>query len=163
VHIWEYEGLPGFESVKTAVKESQGHLEFFNHDILPLVQRRSNQLNQEFAFWQSAAPAVKGGIYELRSYTLKPGALLEWEHEWRVGLEARLASGHSPVGAWFAQIGKLHQVHHMWQYDSLEQRRRTREKAWNIDTWSGTVSKTVKLTTSMDSNILRPLPFSPLR
>lgn len=29
----------------------------------------------------------------------------------------------------------------MWQYDSLEQRRATREKAWEIDTWSGTVSK----------------------
>lgn len=91
----------------------------------------------------------------------------------RVGLEARLASGHSPIGAWFSQIGKLHQVHHMWHYDSLEQRRLTRQKAWEIDTWSGTVSKvrprlvsrakgervaevsfvaqTVKLTKSMDT------------
>ncbi|KAK4695692.1 hypothetical protein P7C70_g8505, partial [Phenoliferia sp. Uapishka_3] len=163
VHIWEYEGLPGYESVKGAVRESKGHLEFFNHDILPLVQSRTSQLNQEFAFWQSSAPEAKGGIYELRSYTLTPGSLLEWEHEWRVGLEARLKSGHSPVGAWFSQIGKLHQVHHMWHYESLEQRRLTRQKAWEIDTWSGTVSKTVKLTTSMDSNILRGLPFSPTR
>lgn len=29
----------------------------------------------------------------------------------------------------------------MWQYDSLEHRRLTRQKAWEIDTWSGTVSK----------------------
>ncbi|KAM0746897.1 NIPSNAP-domain-containing protein [Meredithblackwellia eburnea MCA 4105] len=163
VHIWEYEGLPGFEITKAAVKESKGHLEFFNHDILPLVQSRTSQLNQEFNFWQSAPPEVRGGIYELRTYTLKPGALLEWEHEWRVGLEARLASGHKPVGAWFSQIGKLHQVHHMWHYPSLEERRLTRQKAWEIDTWSGTVSKTVKLTTSMEANVLRGLPFSPTR
>jgi hypothetical protein len=53
----------------------------------------------------------------------------------RVGLEARLKSGHQPVGAWFSQLGTLHQVHHMWHYSSLEQRRATREKAWAIDTW----------------------------
>ncbi|KAI5474856.1 NIPSNAP family protein [Pseudohyphozyma bogoriensis] len=157
VHIWEYEGLPGFESVKNKVKNSQGHLEFFNHDILPLVQRRTSQLCQEFAFWQSAAPAVNGGIYELRSYDLQPGKLLEWEHEWRVGLEARLQSGHSPVGAWFSQLGKLHQVHHMWQYESLEHRRETREKAWGIDTWSGTVAK---LTSPGDPGSARGLCLS---
>jgi hypothetical protein len=99
------------------------------------------QLTQEFNFWRVAPPAVTGGIFELRTYALKPGALLEWEHEWRVGLEARLKSGHSPIGAWFSQIGRLHEVHHIWKYDSLEQRRLKRQEAWEIDTWSETVSK----------------------
>lgn len=22
----------------------------------------------------------------------------------------------APVGAWFSQVGRLHQVHHIWQY-----------------------------------------------
>lgn len=62
---------------------SQGHLEFFNHEILPLIQSRTSQLNQEFAFWKVAEPKTDmGGIFELRSYSLKPGSLLEWEHEW---------------------------------------------------------------------------------
>ncbi|KAM0788594.1 hypothetical protein ACM66B_001716 [Microbotryomycetes sp. NB124-2] len=164
VHIWEYEGFPGFEQTKQAIKESRGHLEFFNHEILPLIQSRTAQLNQEFAFWQVAEPEQnKGGVFELRSYTLKPGSLLEWEHEWRVGLEARLKSGHKPIGAWFSQLGRLHQVHHMWHYESLEARRARREKAWAIDTWSGTVSKTVKLTDEMEASILKALPFSPMR
>lgn len=163
VHIWEYEGMPGYERTKHAVRESKGHLQFFNHEILPLIQKRTSQLNQEFAFWKCAQPSAQGGIFELRTYGLKPGALLEWEHEWRVGLEARLASGHSPVGAWFAQVGRLHEVHHMWRYDSLEQRRQMREKAWEIDTWSGTVTKTVRLATHMDCSILQALPFSPIR
>ncbi|GAA5918948.1 hypothetical protein JCM1841_002650, partial [Sporobolomyces salmonicolor] len=148
---------------KNAIRESKGHLQFFNREILPLIQSRTSQLNTEFKFWQVSPPGEKGGIYELRSYDLKPGSLLEWEHEWRVGLEARLASGHYPVGAWFSQVGKLHQVHHLWQYQSLEARRLQREKSWQIDNWSSTVSKTVKLTDSMNSNILRALPFSPLR
>ncbi|SCZ93629.1 BZ3500_MvSof-1268-A1-R1_Chr6-3g08782 [Microbotryum saponariae] len=173
VHIFEYEGLTGFEKTKAQIKASHasllspislGHLEFFNHEILPLIQTRTSQLNQEFAFWQCAEPRTDlGGIVELRTYSLKPGALLEWENQWRVGLEARLRSGHSPLGAWFSQLGELHQVHHMWHYATLEERRATREKAWTIDTWSGTVTKTVKLTEKMDANVLRALPFSPMR
>ncbi|GAA5929679.1 NIPSNAP family protein [Sporobolomyces koalae] len=163
VHVFEYDGMPGFEQTKHAIRESKGHLTFFNKEILPLIQSRTSQLNTEFKFWQVSPPAEKGGIYELRTYDIKPGALLEWEHEWRVGLEARLASGHYPVGAWFSQVGKLHQVHHLWQYQSMEARRIKREQSWQIDGWSGTVSKTVRLTKQMQTNILRPLPFSPLR
>ncbi|GAA6013060.1 hypothetical protein JCM11491_000956 [Sporobolomyces phaffii] len=163
VHVFEYDGMPGFEQTKNAIRESKGHLTFFNKEILPLIQSRTSQLNTEFKFWQVSPPAEKGGIYELRTYDIQPGALLEWEHEWRVGLEARLASGHYPVGAWFSQVGKLHQVHHLWQYQSMEARRLKREQSWQIDGWSGTVSKTVRLTKHMQSNILRPLPFSPLR
>lgn len=82
MHIWEYEGFPGFESTKQKVRESEGHLEFFNHEILPLVTKRESQLCQEFNFWSTAQPEARGGIYELRTYSLKPGKLLEWEHEW---------------------------------------------------------------------------------
>lgn len=33
----------------------------------------------------------------------------------RRGIEAR-RKFIEPVGAWFSQVGRLHQVHHMWQY-----------------------------------------------
>lgn len=223
VHIWEYKGFPGFESVKRQVKESrvrlytlsacswwlrsfaQGHLETFNHEIMPLVFSRENQLCQEFAFWQTARPQEKGGIYELRSYQLQPGALLEWEHEWRVGLEARISSGHHPIGAWFSQIGRLHEVHHMWHVrtctlycpccmlmssacstrasstggkcakrhgrSSRGPPPSTRCAARPSSRLSGCpglkmslmAAQTVKLAQSMQTSILQPLPFSPLR
>lgn len=69
----------------------------------------------------------------------KPGTLLEWETEWRRGLEARRKFV-EPIGAWFSQVGRLHQVHHMWQYPSLQARLKKREQAWQVDTWSKTVS-----------------------
>jgi hypothetical protein len=38
-------------------------------------------------------PALGGpegqGIFELRTYSLVPGAMLEWEAAWRKGIEAR--------------------------------------------------------------------------
>lgn len=33
----------------------------------------------------------------------------------RRGIEARMKFV-APVGAWFSQVGRLHQVHHLWQY-----------------------------------------------
>jgi hypothetical protein len=50
--------------------------------LLPLLTSRSLQLNQEFAFLPSSPPQSKGGIFELRTYELKPGTLLEWEAAW---------------------------------------------------------------------------------
>lgn len=45
IHIFEYEGMPGFESVKNKIKESKGHSEFFNMEILPLIQSRTSQVS----------------------------------------------------------------------------------------------------------------------
>ena len=78
----------------------------------------------------------------------------------RRGIEARKQFV-KPVGAWFSQVGRLHQVHHLWQYPyvvsralivrfcinlplirrNLETRKALREKAWKVDGWSDTVHK----------------------
>lgn len=52
--------------------------------LLPLLESRNTQLCQEFAFWASSPPSTKGGIFELRTYQLNPGMLLEWETAWFV-------------------------------------------------------------------------------
>ena len=100
--------------------------------MIPYLTSRSQQLCQEFAFFPTIPPRAEGGIFELRSYQLHPGTLLQWEHTWyvicesfpsaslmphdrRKGIEARRKFV-EPVGAWFSQVGRLHQVHHMWQY-----------------------------------------------
>jgi len=131
-------------------------------EILPFLHSRSTQLCQEFAFLPSSPPREKGGIFELRSYTLRPGKLLEWEITWRSGIEARRHTI-SPVGAWFSQVGQLHQVHHLWQYDSMEARKEKRETAWKTQGWSNTVTKTGDVTMFMNTSILEALPFSPLK
>ncbi|PLW14493.1 hypothetical protein PCANC_05572 [Puccinia coronata f. sp. avenae] len=161
VHIWEFDGYKGYDYAASKIRERPEHQEF-TKSIRSLVHSRNSQLCREFAFWPCSGPKVNGGIYEMRSYQLKPGTLLEWETEWRRGLEARRKFV-EPIGAWFAQVGRLHQVHHMWQYPSLQARLELREKAWQVDTWSNTVSNTVKLCDSMDANVLLPNSFSPLR
>jgi len=160
IHILEYENYAGYDKTMELIRSSE-HAGTYK-SLLPHVTSRSTQLAQEFAFFPTAPPRAQGGVFELRSYQLKPGTLLEWENTWRRGIEARRKFV-APVGAWFSQIGRLHQVHHMWQYPSLEARKETREKAWQIDGWAETVAKTAQLAKFMDSFILLPLPYSPLK
>lgn len=60
--------------------------------MLPHLQSRAMQLNQEFAFFPTAPPHAQGGLFELRTYQLQPGALLEWENVWYVLHSAFIAS-----------------------------------------------------------------------
>lgn len=160
-HIWEYDGYAGYDKAEAALRQD-ADFEQFTKQLRPLLSNRSNWLTQEFSFWPSSPPRTTNGLYELRTYHLKPGHLLEWEQHWRRGLEARRKFV-EPIGAWFTQIGGLHTVFHIWEYPSLEERKRTRDQAWQVETWNDTVSQTVKLIDKMHAQIMRPLPFSPLK
>ncbi|KAI0314767.1 NIPSNAP-domain-containing protein [Amylostereum chailletii] len=159
-HIIEYENPAGFDKAWAKILNSE-HAKA-QDAMRPFLRSRTTQLSQEFAFMPTKPPREEGGIFELRSYQLNPGTLLEWESAWRRGIEARRKFV-EPVGAWYSQVGRLHQVHHMWQYPNLETRKEKREQAWQLDGWADTVHKTSQLAKYMDSFLMVPLPFSPLK
>lgn len=160
VHIWEYQRYEGYHESRYSISH---HPEFadFNKKLSKLIKSKKISLMQEFSFWPTTPPRQLGGVFELRSYTLHPGNLLEWETHWRRGLKARREVMEG-VGAWFVQIGELNTVHHLWQFANLEERRTRREKSWSVEGWSDTVHKTVPLIQSMQSRILIPMPWSPV-
>lgn len=88
VHIWEYQRYAGYHQSLNAI---QNHPEFpeFDRKLKKLIRSKRTSLMQEFSFWPTTSPRKLGGVFELRTYTLHPGNLLEWEHHWRKGLEAR--------------------------------------------------------------------------
>ncbi|PWN45094.1 NIPSNAP-domain-containing protein [Ceraceosorus guamensis] len=160
--VWEFDGYAGYDASTKALAQSEVW-NSLQRSVRPLIASRSNWMAQEFGFWQTSPPNDKmGGIVEWRTYHLKPGMLLEWETNWRRGLEARRKFV-EPVAAFFTQIGGLHTVHHLWHYPDLDTRKVTREAAWQVETWNDTVSQTVKLIDKMHAQIMKPLPFSPLR
>lgn len=160
VHIWEYQKYEGYHQSRHSISS---HPEFaeFNKTLSTLINSKKISLMQEFSFWPTTPPRQLGGVFELRSYTLHPGNLLEWETHWRRGLKARREVMEG-VGAWFVQIGDLNTVHHLWQFANLEERRDRREKSWSVEGWSDTVHKTVPLIQDMKSRILIPMPWSPV-
>ncbi|KAI1421785.1 NIPSNAP family protein [Xylaria sp. FL1777] len=160
VHIWEYQRYQGYhESLNTIAK--QPGFDEFNAKLKTLIKHKQTSLMQEFSFWPTTPPRKLGGVFELRSYTLHPGNLLEWETHWRRGLKARREVMEG-VGAWFVQIGDLNTVHHLWQFANLEERKVRREQSWKQEGWAETVHKTVPLIQTMKSRILIPMPWSPV-
>ncbi|PMB65196.1 Protein NipSnap 2 [Beauveria bassiana] len=160
IHIWEYQKYEGYHQSRHSICN---HPEFAenNRKLHKLIDSKKIDLMQEFSFWPTTPPRQLGGVFELRSYTLHPGNLLEWETHWRRGLKARREVMEG-VGAWFVQIGDLNTVHHLWQFANLEERRARREKSWSVEGWSDTVHKTVPLIQNMQSRILIPMPWSPV-
>ncbi|GMG04039.1 unnamed protein product [Aspergillus oryzae] len=160
VHIWEYQRYEGYHA---SLHNISRHPEFpeFDRKLKSLIKSKKTSLMQEFSFWPTTPPRRLGGLFELRSYTLHPGNLLEWESHWRTGLRARREVMEG-VGAWFVQVGDLNTVHHLWQFANLEERKIRREQSWGIEGWAETVHKTVPLIQSMQSRILIPMPWSPV-
>jgi hypothetical protein len=55
-------------------------------------------------------------IYEVRTYTLRPGTVAEFEERYARRLPARLK--HSQLGVfWHTEFGPLNQVIHVYPYD----------------------------------------------
>lgn len=160
VHIWEYQRYLGYHQ---SLHNISHHPEFpdFDRHLKTLINSKKVSLMQEFSFWPTTPPRKLGGVFELRSYTLHPGNLLEWETHWRKGLKARKEVMEG-VGAWFVQIGDLNTVHHLWQFANLEERRLRREQSWGVEGWADTVHKTVPLIQTMESKIMVPMPWSPV-
>jgi hypothetical protein len=94
-------------------------------------------------------------IYEIRTYTLKPGNVAEYEKRFAEAVEVR--SKYSPLyGMWHTEIGPLNQIVHMWAYDSLQQRADTRAAAGR-DTSGKWPPKTNDLLVAQETDILTPI------
>lgn len=141
-----------------------------NKDIVEYAQRRNamlrcrkNQICLPFSFWPEPSPnRGSKNLYELRSYTLRPGTMVEWGNHWARGLPLR-SKNMTAVAGLFSHIGEMQVVHHLWAYPNLEARRKSRDLSWQEQGWNACVMKTVPLIRSMRSSILRPNSFSPMQ
>lgn len=151
VHIWCYDS---FEEMTEAKQKLNTDEEWttLRRSRSKLLHSRSNQVLMAFTYWQPQFDHLTNKIFELRSYTLKPGALIDWGQAWELGIRYRGTD--EAVAGWFSQIGKIHQVHHLWAYKDLKDRKETRQAAWEQPGWDECVRRTVPLIRHMESRIL---------
>lgn len=161
VHLWVYK--TGYEDVSKAKHYLQTNEKFvaFANERASMLHRRHNQLLHGFSFWGEPKLRDSKNVYELRTYYLKPGTLIEWGNNWINAIKYRQKMNED-VGGFFTQIGELYVVHHLWAYSNLTVRKQTREAAWDSPNWSDCVANTVPLIRKMDSRIMVPFNFSPL-
>ena len=95
-------------------------------------------------------------IYEVRTYTLKPGSVAKFEENFAAALPHR--EKYSKLGAfWHTEIGPLNQVIHVWPYESVEERNSIREEAGKDPNWPP--ANDPDMYVNMNSEIFIPAPF----
>ncbi len=94
-------------------------------------------------------------IYEVRTYTMKPGTVAQFEENFGKALPHR--EKYSKLAAfWHTEIGPLNQVIHVWPYENLEERTRIRAEAAQDPHWPPASEGNIL---NMESEIWNPAPF----
>jgi hypothetical protein len=103
-------------------------------------------------------------IYEERTYRLKTGRVPEYlRHVEQEGIAIQRGHLGQLVGYFSTDIGPLNQIVHIWAFESLDDRARRRAALWQDPAWQAFLPKIQALIETMESKILKPAPFSPLR
>jgi hypothetical protein len=96
-------------------------------------------------------------IYEMRTYTLRPGGVSEFEE--RFAERKPYREKHSALGAfWHTEFGPLNQVIHVWPYEDLKHREQVRA-AMASDPDLQRIRPAPGLLVSQESEIYIPAPF----
>ena len=96
-------------------------------------------------------------IYEVRTYTLRPGTLAEFEERYQRRLPSR--ERHSKLGAfWHTEFGPLNQVIHVYPYDDLQHRTRVRA-AMTQDAERNAMPGGGEFIAEQQAEIVIPAPF----
>ena len=94
-------------------------------------------------------------IYEVRTYTLEPGTVAQFEAGFAEALPHR--EKYSPLAAfWHTDIGQLNQVIHVWPYENLGERERIRAAAAQDPHWP---PADLSMIQTMESEIWNPASF----
>lgn len=96
-------------------------------------------------------------IYEVRTYTLRTGAVAEFEE--RFAKRKPLREKHSKLGAfWHTEFGPLNQVVHAWPYENLQHRTAVRD-AMAKDVDLSALPGGRDLIIAQEADIVIPAPF----
>ncbi|CAB3402053.1 unnamed protein product [Caenorhabditis bovis] len=161
IHLWRH--TKGYSDVDSSIalhlKDSS--LRAADNDMARLCNRRKNLYVKSFSYWREPERREPDHVYDLRSYVLKPGTMIEWASAWSKGINFR-REANQDVGGFFAQVGQLYVVYHIWAYPSMSARNETRHATWAKPGWDATVAYTVPLIKKMQSKILVPTKYSQL-
>jgi hypothetical protein len=103
-------------------------------------------------------------VYEMRTYRLRTGTLPDYLRQVEeAGITVQEEHLGRFVGYFFSEIGRLNEIVHIWAYESLDDREQRRTALAHDPRWVAFIPKIQALIEEMESKILKPAPFSPLR
>ena len=155
IHVWPYENLEERNRIRgESVKSGKWPP---RHD--DLILNMESEIWTPADFMQSISGAQKlGNIYEMRIYTYKPGSLGDALKKWGEAIEFRERYSRLAFGM-YTDIGGLNKWMHVWPYEDLQDRAKTRAEAMKDPNWP---PATREFIVKQENKILVPASFSPL-
>jgi hypothetical protein len=96
-------------------------------------------------------------IYEMRTYTVKPGMVPKWEEMFASAYNGG-RDKYSPLfGLWHTELGPLNQVIHIWPYKDLQERADIRARSAKELAGAWPAPGSGDLLVSMETDILDPV------
>jgi hypothetical protein len=102
-------------------------------------------------------------IIEKRTYTFHPGKVQEFLALYEKEGLAIHTSYLPLIGYFVSEIGTLNQVITMWSYESMADREEKRAKLYADPAWIAFGPKTTPFIQKMETMILRPTEWSPIK
>jgi len=157
IHVWPYETM----DERTRLRGEATKLQGWPPNVREFVVDQKAQIFIPAPFSPKLEPRQLGGIYEIRMYTLKPGAIPSQIDRWSTAIDARTKL--SPLAfAGHSELGELNLWCHIWGYKDANHRAEIREKARKEGIWppkGGQPGTMIK----QENKLVVPASFSPLR
>ncbi len=156
IHVWPYETMDERTRLRAEATKAPG----WPPNVREFVVDQKSQIFIPAPFSPKLEPRQLGGIYEIRMYTLKPGAIPNQIERWagaigeRVKLSPLAFAGHS-------ELGDLNIWCHIWAYKDAADRFAIRDKARKEGIWpprGGQPGQTL----IQQNMLVVPASFSPL-
>jgi hypothetical protein len=156
IHVWGYQDLAERARIRAeAAKDAN-----WPPKIREFVVDQDVEVLTPFAFLPDVTPGTLGPIFEIRRYSLTPGALASVMKRWEGALPARTKL--SPlVVAGGVEFGAANRFIHIWAYKSMDQRLEVREQARKAGIWPPAGGGDELLAQS--NKIVMPSAVSPLQ
>ena len=155
IHIWPYEDM-AHRTASRALMQSRNVWGSLADEYVVNMQ---SDIFLPAPFMRPLGEVELGPLYEMRTYTYRPGDISRVVAAWGDAIEER--EKYSPlVGAFYSVSGSMNKWTHIWAYESFEQRMRVRDETRAKGIWPPS-SPAVPL--YQESKILMPAEFSPLR
>jgi hypothetical protein len=155
IHVWPYEDF----AHRTQVRSQK--IEGWPPNIREFVEDQQSEIFIPAPFSPKLEQRELGGVYEIRMYTLAPGAIPGQIDRWTTAIDARTKL--SPLAfAGHSELGGLNKWCHIWAYKDANHRAETRAKAMREGIWppkGGQPGQTL----IQENMLVIPAEFSPLR
>ena len=157
IHVWPYESFEHRAKIRAEAMATGA----WPPRTGEFIETMNSEIFVPAPFSPPLTPKDVGPVFEIRSYTLAPGAIPGMIDRWSGKIDERVKL--SPlVGAWYSEFGALNKWVHIWAYKDAAERQRIRADAIARGIWppgGGTPGQLLK----QENKLVMPAAFSPIK